>query len=170
MFKHAILTVTLLLLLGASVADAGYFFSITPPNGGPSFPVGPYKSYGAAADTLGSALYSHPFACHLHWSPYNCRTIGNGFAYPEDFPYPVPPDQQIPINAVYEDNSQLNNLKIGWYFFFYTATGGSVEKCSSLKEFQELAREVPGDEIPDYRDMRCPGAPCFSVGFDSACN
>jgi hypothetical protein len=170
MQKHAIATVTLLLLIGASVAHAGWFFTITPPNGGPSFLVGPYKNYSQAADTLGSALFSHPFACHLHWSVHNCRITGNGFAYPKDFPYPVPPDLVIPGATLVEDNTRSYDLPKGWYFLFYTATGGSVEKCSSLKRFRKLAREVPGDEIPRYVNMRCPGAPCFSVGFDTACN
>ena len=170
MIKHSILAVTLLLLFRASAVHAGYFFYIDPPNGGPSIPVGPYKSYGDCADTLGSALYSHPFACHLHWSPNNCRIIGNGFAYPSDFPYPVPPDLLIPVNEVFNQKKGPNDLKKGWYFLFYTATGGSIEKCSQLKKFEELASQIPGDEVPAYRNMNCPGAPCFSVGFDTACN
>ena len=159
----------LLLLVSASIAHAGWFFMITPPNGGPSFPVGPYKDDAACADTLGSAIYSHPYACHLHPSAKNCRITGDGFAYPKGFPYPVSADEQIPGGACFEEESESYNLPRGWYFLFYTATDGSIEKCSKLNEFKKLARVVPGDEIPDYSDMRCPGAPCFSVGFDTAC-
>jgi hypothetical protein len=170
MYKHAIATVLLLLLFNASVANARWFFTITPPNGGASFPVGPYKTVSQCLDTLGSAAFSHPFACHLQWSKQNCRIIGNGFAYPEDYPYPVPPDEVMTSVGCYEDNSGSYELRRGWYFFFYTAIGGSVEKCSQLKGAEELAREVPGDELGHYRNMGCPGAPCFSVGFDTACN
>jgi hypothetical protein len=169
MFKQAILTVTLLLLLGASAADAGWYFTINPPNGGLPFLVGPYNNYSDAADTLGSALFASPWACHLQWSKYNCRIIGNGFAYPGDFPYPVPGDEVIPSPNLTRASKGSYSLAKGWYFLFYTAIGGSIEKCSELKAFKVLARNVPGDEIPRYSDMQCPGAPCFSVGFDTAC-
>jgi hypothetical protein len=57
----------------------------------------------------------------------------------------------------------------GWYFFFYTSTGGSVQGCSELPKYRRLSLTVPGDEIPEYSDAQCPGAPCFSVGFSTAC-
>lgn len=147
-----------------------WYFNITPPNGGPMYSVGPYYNDAFCADTLGSVLYSHPFACHLGYTKYGCRITGNGFAYPSDFPFPVPASEQIPGSGCVEEKRSSASLPAGWYFLFYTATGGSVEKCSSLSHFRELAKTIPGDEIPDYRDMRCPGAPCFSVGFDTACN
>ena len=167
MQKRTITAVVLILVINTSIAHAGWFFTITPPNGGPSFPVGPYSNLSYCRDMLGSALYAHPFACHL--GRPECQNIGNGFAYPKDFPYPVSADRQIPSDDCFEENSRVSNLRRGWYFLFYTATGGSVEKCSSYHKFQRLTEEIPGDEIANYSDMRCPGAPCFSVGFDTAC-
>lgn len=170
MQKRVIATIVLLLLIDIPLAEAGWYFEITPPNSGPSFRVGPYSNRWDAADMLGSALYSHPFACHLDPSNFNCRITGNGFGYPKGFEFPVPLNDLIPGLGPFKGRSGSDDLPAGWYFLFYTATGGSVEKCSSLKYFKKLERTVPGDEIGHYRNMQCPGAPCFSVGFDTACN
>ena len=167
MQKRIVCTVIFLALIKTTIAHAGWFYMITPPNGGPSFPVGPYKNLSNCRDMLGSALFAHPFACHL--GKPQCQNIGNGFAYPKDFAYPVSADDQIPSNDCFQDNTGSLGQRRGWYFLFYTATGGSIEKCSSYKYFADLATKVPGDEVANYSDMRCPGAPCFSVGFDTAC-
>ncbi len=93
--------------------------------------------------------------------------------YPQYMPYPVPisePDYGMLDEAPYNENNSPDKLKRGWYFLFFTATGGSIEKCSDLSKAKELVKTVPGDEIGYYRDLKCPGAPCFSVGFDTACN
>jgi hypothetical protein len=150
----------------------GWYFSVKPPNGGPALKVGPYSQL-ACGDMLGSALYAHPFACHFTGPnpPENCRNIGNGFAYPKGWPYPVPvgSDQQLPSSACFEAPLDGNPDYYGWYFFFYTRTGGSVQECNELPKYRALTLTVPGDEIPKYSNAQCPGAPCFSVGFSSAC-
>lgn len=161
-------------LAGPAVADGQFYFNVIAPNG-TVIPVGPYPNYSQASDTFGSALYTHPWACHLGLGPtkITCRNIGNGFAYPQNMPYPVPtnePDYAMLGEAPYNENNSPDKLKRGWYFLFFTTTGGSIEKCSDLHIAQKLVKTVPGDEIGYYRDLKCPGAPCFSVGFDTACN
>jgi hypothetical protein len=174
-FAQPMIAVVGLLFALAGPAMAGnYYFNVIAPNG-TVIPVGPYANYSDASDTFGSALYSHPWACHLGLGPtkITCRNIGNGFAYPRDIPYPVPsnePDYDMLRESPYNQNNSPYKLKRGWYFLFFTTTGGSIEKCTDLRKAQELVRTVPGDEIGYYRDSRCPGAPCFSVGFDTACN
>jgi hypothetical protein len=160
-------------LTGPAIAGQ-FYFDVIAPNGA-VIPVGPYPNYSVAADTFGSALYAHPWACHLGLGPTKktCRNIGNGFAFPRYMPYPVPrsePDFVMLAESPYKASNSPYKLKSGWYFLFFTTTGGSIEKCSDLPKAQELVKTVPGDEIGYYRDLACPGAPCFSVGFDTACN
>ena len=172
---QALIAVVGLLFGLAGPAIAGnFYFNVIAPNGS-VIPVGPYPNYSVASDTFGSALYSHPWACHLGLGPtkITCRNIGNGFAFPRYMPYPVPinePDYVMLFESPYKENNSPYKLKAGWYFLFFTTTGGSIEKCSDLRKAQELVRTVPGDDIGYYRDSTCPGAPCFSVGFDTACN
>jgi|HubBroStandDraft_2_1064218.scaffolds.fasta_scaffold35968_2 hypothetical protein len=161
-------------LAGPAIAEGQFYFNVVAPNG-TVIPVGPYPNYSQASDTFGSALYSHPWACHLGLGPtkITCRNIGNGFAYPQYMPFPVPigePDYAMLGEAPYNENDSPDKLKRGWYFLFFTTTGGSIEKCSDLGIARKLVKTVPGDEIGYYRDLKCPGAPCFSVGFDTACN
>ena len=160
-------------LVGPAIAGE-YYFNVIAPNG-TVIPVGPYPNYSVAADTFGSALYSHPWACHLGLGPtkITCRNIGNGYAFPRYMPYPVPrnePDYLMLAEAPYNEKNSPYKLKRGWYFLFFSTTGGSIEKCSDLSKARELVRTVPGDDIGYYQNSRCPGAPCFSVGFDTACN
>jgi len=150
-------------------AQPGWFFSITPPSG-PEFLVGPYSDHWDCNDMLGSALYSHPFACHTDPSNFNCRITGNGFAYPKDFPYPVPANEIIPSLGCFKSKTTRTYVKPGWYFLFYTPAGGSLERCGEYRAFKLLAKTVPGDDIGFYKNRGCFGAPCFSVGFDTACN
>lgn len=159
--------------LAPPIPAGGWYFDVIPPSGGAKIPVGPYRSYYDACDTFGSALFYHPFACHLYPSKFNCRALGNGFAFPHDIPFPVPanePDAVMVTTGPYQDPGSPNALKRGWYFLFFTTTGGSIEKCSGLATAEKLVRTVPGDEIGYYKNLHCPGAPCFSVGFDTACN
>jgi hypothetical protein len=152
-------------------AQQGWYFKISPPHG-PAFDVGPYQTQSACADMLGSALYAHPWGCHLGGK--DCSIIGNGFAYPASYPYPVPADKQIPGSACFEADAQHlpdggTALPRGWYFLYYSARKGSVEKCSDYPKFKKRAKTTPGDQIANYSEMRCFGAPCFSVGFSTAC-
>ncbi len=131
----------------------GWFFSITPPNGGQTFDVGPYNSLYGCRDWLGSALYLHPTTCHNHPNDYNCRIIGNGYAYPQGFPYPVPADEQIPSGDCFESNQP--GLGQGNYYFFYSNIGGSVVGgARSNRKCNKSRRNTLGET----------GSGCFFVG------
>ena len=172
--QSLIAVVGLVCALAEPAIGGNFYFDVITPSG-TVVPVGPYPNYSEASDMFGSALFAHPFACHLGLGPtkITCRNIGNGFAFPRNIPYPVPPnepDYSMLDESPYNQKNSPYRLKGGWYFLFFTTTGGSVEKCSDLPKARELVRTVPGDEIGYYRDLSCPGAPCFSVGFDTACN
>lgn len=80
---------------------------------------------------LGSAIFSHPWACHLGQQPASitCRNLGNGFAYPKDYFYPLPANMQLTgQHCVESDNPDLR-LHRGWYFVYYTRQGGGVAAC-----------------------------------------
>lgn len=150
-----------------------WYWTATPPaNGASPIFIGPYGTLMGCRDMLGSALYSHPFACHLTGPhpPANCRITGNGFAYPKNYPYPVPSDMYIPsVDCIESDDPSLR-LRRGWYFLYYTVNGGGVAVCREYRKYRELAEMTPGMEVGNYSEMHCPGAPCFSVGMDTACN
>lgn len=150
-----------------------WYWTATPPaSGAQPIYIGPYPNLWDCRDMLGSALYAHPFACHLDGPnpPSNCRIIGNGFAYPKGYPYPVPSDMMIPSADCVESDDPSLKLKAGWYFLYYTVSGGGVATCNEYKKYKEMAEITPGMELGHYYNMQCPGAPCFSVGFDTACN
>jgi hypothetical protein len=162
-----VIVALLLALIGATAQPlqaGGWYFSITPPHG-QTYDVGPYKTHWDCNDMCGSALYSHPFACHLTGLQKDCGIVGNGFAYPKGFVFPVPLDQEIPSNGCFHSNEP--GQPRGKYFFFYTNTGGSIEKCANFNEFNDLAKQTPGDEVATTR--RNCGGPCFTVGTDTAC-
>lgn len=172
--QFLIAVVGLLFTLAQPVIAAEFYFNVITPSG-TVIPVGPYPNYSEASDMFGSALFSHPWACHLGLGPtkITCRNIGNGFAFPRYMPYPVPPDEpdySMLDESPYDQKNSPYKLRAGWYFLFFTTTGGSIEKCSDLSKARQLVRTVPGDEIGYYRNLSCQGAPCFSVGFDTACN
>jgi hypothetical protein len=160
----------------APVKEAWYFPVVPPPGDGAVFYVGPYKTLGGCRDMYGSAIYSHPFACHFTGPhpPSNCRNIGNGFAYPKDYPYPVPPNDAIV--GLYEGCDCMKRArtkddpKTGWYFLFYGPNGSIAAKCKDYKADAKLSAYNPAYQVGYYENMRCPGAPCFSIGFDSACD
>src|SRR5713226_4240696 len=99
-----IITLIFVMMLVTVPAHAGrWFFSMTPPHG-QTFNVGPYPSHADCNNMLGSAHFRHPFACHIDPSDFNCRIIGNGFAYPKSYPFPVPKDMVIPGGDCFESN------------------------------------------------------------------
>jgi hypothetical protein len=149
----------------------GWFFIVTPPSGyGPQFAVGPYANHADCDDTLGSALYHHPFECHLTGNPNDCIILGNGFAYPAGYPFPVPPDLQIVNAQGCVQVSGSPRYRQGWYFLFYTPGGSGLEHCRDFPDDKQLAKLALGDLVGDYLNTACPGWPCFSVGFDTACD
>ncbi|MGA2409866.1 MAG: hypothetical protein ABSG46_05685 [Candidatus Binataceae bacterium] len=155
----------------------GWYFPVTPPPGdGAQFYVGPYHSLYGCRDMFGSAIYHHPFACHVTGPnpPSNCRITGNGFAYPYDYPFPVPAWEAIVGGDDGSDCVQRTitkgDLKWGWYFLFYGPTGSLAAACKYHKTDAKLAAYNPAYQIGYYYNKACPGAPCFSVGFDTACN
>jgi hypothetical protein len=132
-------SIAMLFLTASTYAGTDdWFYRITPPNGAAAFDVGPYNSEYGCKDWLGSALFLHPSSCHDHPSDHNCRVIGNGFAYPAGFPYPVPLEKQIPSGTCFE--SQAPGFPQGYYFFSYSdrpasaaAIGPfSLQKCNSV--------------------------------------
>lgn len=151
-----------------------YWTVIPPAAAAETIYVGPYPSRWDCRDMLGSAIYAHPWACHIGLKPtaVTCRIIGNGFAYPADYPYPVPPDMYITGQDCVESDDPGLRRKAGWYFLYYTVDGGGIEACKDkeYKRFKELSAITPGMDLGHYRDWGCPGAPCFSIGWDTACN
>src|SRR3982074_1289945 len=109
----------LLVTVSTFAGTNDWFYRITPPNGAAAFDVGPYNSEYGCKDGLGSALYLHGPLCHDHPTNKNCVSIGNGFAYPAGFPYPVPREKQIPSGNCFE--SSATGFRQGYYFFWYSA-------------------------------------------------
>ena len=162
----------------------GWYWGVQSPSNGPESPntgpelwVGPYSSDSDCADMYGSAIYAHPWECHL--TGQDCGIIGNGFAYPESYPYPVPADEVIAGNLNCQEMTIANNpytVADGWYFLYYPLSGAQLIGSTSLKtctelyaQYASLALTTPGAQIGYYSDSKCPGAPCFSVGTDTAC-
>lgn len=161
------------------VSQAWYFVVTPPPGDGPAFNVGPWvgtNGHAMCNDTLGSALYSHPYECHIT-GPVgkNCINTGNGFAYPKGYPYPVPTAMQI-VNGqgcVNLPRNKTTDLSMGLYFLFYGPNQSAVLKEGGGRWKAAMAK-VKADPVHyavgNYSDMRCPDAPFFAVGNDNACN
>ena len=157
------------------VGGFGWFFPIQSPAGDTPtrFYVGPYVTRAQCQDMFGSAIYSHPFACHEGWSPSNCAITGNGFAYPLHYPYPVPEsmdltaDQSCVLMPLTVDNTRNGNV-----FIFYGPNGTSGMRACSQWHDSKLLVDTPNSPylMGNYVDMQCPGAPCFSIASDTACN
>lgn len=152
-------TVLLAAIYFASVAAASagsddWYFSIRPPSGGPTFRVGPYNSQFGCQDWLGSALYLHGPLCHGHPTQLNCAPIGNGYAYPVGFPYPVPAGAQIPSGNCVEVNGQ-GDLRPGYYYFQYPVNGGNAAGPFSTNA---------GCRSRLANDVGETGSDCFFVG------
>lgn len=132
--------------------------------------VGPYASNSDCADMLGSAIYYHPFSCHL--GSGDCRILGNGFIHPQDLPYRIPSDSIW--NGIYQLCQQIANgpRYSNSVFVFYSNNFSniSVESCDQYADALDLAKTVVGDAIGFYFNSDCPGAPCFTTTTDTACN
>lgn len=102
---------------------ASWIFTVTAIDGTQAVTVGPYKTVGGCRDWLGSALYLHPFKCHLHPTEHNCRIIGNGYAYPEGWPYPSP----VTLPSIDCTESSDPVAPNGFGYFSYSPSGVHIE-------------------------------------------
>lgn len=154
-----VVIVALLGMIGATIqplpAECSWFYTVTPPLGGPPFVVGYYDSDRGCADWLGSAMYLHPSACHNHPTSHNCRIIGDGYAYPKGWPFPT--DDITSGACVSSGHSTSTNR---YWFYWYNSIGGSTvggtrdaSQCEALRR-QYLSSNRPGDA----------GTTCFFVG------
>ena len=154
--KFLAISILVLLLPVSTCAGANdWFYRITPPGGAAAFDVGPYNSEYGCKDWLGSALFLHGPHCHDDPTDKNCVPIGNGFAYPAGFPYPVPPEKQIPSGTCFE--SAAPGMRQGYYFFSYSdhpPAGTPVGPFDSQKCESVLAVWTQGRA----------GTGCFYVG------
>lgn len=164
-------------------APYGWYWGVQyPPVTGSVLWVGPYPNDADCADMYGSAIYAHPWACHLDCTTAgscaeNCKIVGNGFAYPKAWPYPVPPADLIAgtLNCtLYKDITPRPTPAAGWYFLWYSSTGphleGSPDLATCRADYTARSKSLTsGEYIGYYSDSACPGAPCFSVGTDTAC-
>ena len=132
------------------------------------FQVGPYWTQRNCQDTFGSAIFNHPIACHLTGKAADCINLGNGFAYPKGYIYPpvpslTPADDQgckhLPVEGV-------NWHAQGLYFIYYKAGGSGIAACSQYKTMSK----DPDVLVGLYKNITCPGAPCFTISADTACN
>jgi len=165
----------------------GWYFTVSPPAGdGPMFNVGPWPNtvlgHAQCNDTLGSALQSHPFACHQTGPnpPANCRNLGNGFAYPANYPYP--PTVPIVSNqgCVLLPRNKATDLPQGLYALVYTPNGSYAAKKGDgrYEAAEKRAKSDPRWAVGYYANSKndpplwgvCPDAPFFEVGGDDACN
>jgi hypothetical protein len=152
--------VSLLLTLITTPTHAGandWFYRITPPNGGASFDVGPYNSEYGCKDWLGSAIFLHGPLCHDHPIDQNCVPIGNGFAYPTGFPYPVPSSEQIPSGACFE--STAPGLHQGYYFFWYSDGHPLIGAAIGPFDYRACDRI-----LAEAQTKAVTGTGCFYVG------
>jgi len=154
-FVVAVAIPILLLTVSTYAGTKDWFYRITPPNGAAAFDVGPYNSEYGCKDWLGSALYLHGPHCHDHPTNRNCVPIGNGFAYPAGFPYPVPPDKQIPSGTCFESNAA--GMRQGYYFFSYS------DRSRSAAAIGPFAQEKCDRVLTAWKQGRA-GTGCFYVG------
>jgi hypothetical protein len=158
--RKLVVTVALLVgMIGAmghpSPAQGSWYYTVTPPSAGPSFVVGYYNSELGCKDWLGSAIYLHPKVCHNHPTGYNCRVIGNGYAYPNHWPFPA---ADITSGTCF--NSGTHTSKNRYWFYWYDSNGGTKAggtsdggHCEAVRQ-QYLRSNRPGEA----------GSGCFFIG------
>jgi len=148
-------------------ASDNCFITIVPPNGEPSFKVGPWtdnETWSHCADWWGSFLWLHPASCFYGG---NCRVIGDGLAYPDHYPcvYGVPgcenDAQEIPIAAGVD--TSYPPLKDGFYYLSYEA--GNVGAIGPWKSADQLNSAGCNDSLHgEQRKGNMVGSRCFCIG------
>lgn len=160
----------------------GWYYQIQPnPPSGPTCLIGYWKGYTAAADLGGGLLYLHSFQCHLTGGSVCNAILGNGLAYPKDWPWVsignqrVPDAHRIPADAPVQLPIAGNPHQHGWYSLYYAPDGTcTVFPKKQAAKYQALVAAGQG-VIPWYADTKCPGWPFFFVGSkpgepDHVCN
>lgn len=142
----------------ACVDRTAWYYHLTPQKGGPFCLVGPFMQRATAADNLGSALYSHPFACHTNPSGPNCRNIGNGYGYVAGTSYP--PTYQVPDSGPVQLPFVATHLYNKWVRFWY----GNDGSCTVVVKGTHPT--LPPGQFTDYpkHDGTCPGWPWIWIG------
>lgn len=142
-----------------------FYYNLTPREGGQACLVGPWNTLAACRDNLGSALYSHPFQCHISGPTGGaCRNLDSGYGYPKGaglHPAWQIPDSDcslIPIIHTHERNH--------WVRFYYSDTG----ECTVAIKGKPIS--VPAGSFTYYADSQCPGWPWIFIGDrpDQVCN
>ena len=117
--------------------------------------VGTYNSEYGCKDWLGSAIYLHPWACHIHPTNYNCRIIGNGYAFAANWPFPT---EDITSGTCFNNSGHASSNR--YWFYWYNSLGGSkvggtadAGSCEALRK-KYLRSNRPGEA----------GNGCFFVG------
>jgi hypothetical protein len=160
--------------------ECAYYWIENSPDGTSQVAVGPYNTLAQCRDMLGSALYSHPWACHIYGPngppDTNCEITGNGFGYPEDWPYPATTTMPssdcsyLIVGGSLPTGAPANAT--GSYFLSGSSNSQVVllPKGNGTNYSNAVAAEATGGWVGYYHDMSCPGAPYFGVGVDNACN
>ena len=132
-----------------------FYYHLTPKQGGQSALVGPWSSLAACRDNLGSALYSHPFACHNGWSATNCVNLGSGYGYPKGMG--LHPAWRVPDS----DCALLPFVATGqygkWVRFWYGDDGSATVVIKGQKP-----PTTPG-QFTFYADAACPDWPWIKI-------
>jgi hypothetical protein len=146
-----------------------FYYNLTPREGGQACLVGPWNTLAACRDNLGSALYSHPFQCHISGpAGGNCRNLDSGYGYPQGaglhpaWQIPDSDCQLIPIIHTHERGK--------WVRFYYSDTG----ECTVAIKGKPIS--VPAGSFTYYAGKQCPGWPWIYIGDtggpggDGVCN
>ncbi len=130
---------------------------LTPREGGGKCLVGPFNRLAVCRDNLGSAFYSHPFACHNGWSAPGCRNLDSGYGYPKGaglkpaWQIPDTDCSLIPLIHTHEYGK--------WVRFWYSDVGD----CTVVIKGQPKP-VLPAGDFTYYADKQCPGWPWIYIG------
>lgn len=132
-------------------ANGNWYFEVISPNGGAIANIGPYNDILGCNDWQGSACYLHPNTCQDDPTTFNCRIIGDGFAYPKGWAYPPTgkPGTGLgslitPCGACYTPKnaptgSKTLSVNTGQYGLVYPSTGGvKLETCGNYDKAAQM--------------------------------